>query len=212
VSRFLEPGQGTAFAEAMSVALDVLRDHGLRLDAQLTLAVKAMAQASVIVSTLRPGATINDFLALGLEHTQELIAEQATAERFAREAKRHTTTAALDFAERLPRLRQGIERWLEHLEHGEITLKLDTSDLERQVQAASDASRLVSIGLILGGILVGSAVAASVGSLGGRFLDFLPKFALVAYVVALAVATLAVLGLAWGQYRRRRSTSARERA
>ena len=38
----------------MTVGFRVLRDNGLRLDPSFTLAVKAMVQAEVIATTLRP--------------------------------------------------------------------------------------------------------------------------------------------------------------
>jgi hypothetical protein len=48
------PGQSAPLQKLVSEALDVLRDSSLRLDSQLTLAVKALAQAEAITWALVP--------------------------------------------------------------------------------------------------------------------------------------------------------------
>ncbi len=45
VGRYMDVGEYVPFAVVMAASLDVLRDNGLRLDPQLTLAVKALTQA-----------------------------------------------------------------------------------------------------------------------------------------------------------------------
>jgi len=47
-------GAGSDVKLVLSSAMDVLRDHGLRLDPQLTLGLKAMAQASAFFTQLAP--------------------------------------------------------------------------------------------------------------------------------------------------------------
>ena len=58
-------GRTAPLQKLVSEAVDVLRDAGYRLDPQLTLAAKAVAQAEAITSALVPEAGASDFAQLG---------------------------------------------------------------------------------------------------------------------------------------------------
>ena len=58
------PGRTALLQKLVSEAVDVLRDAGYRLDPQLTLAAKAVAQAEAITSTLVPEAGTSSFAQL----------------------------------------------------------------------------------------------------------------------------------------------------
>ena len=71
----------------LSSAMGVLRDHGLRLDPQLTLALKAMAQSSAFFTPLAPPD--RPFTEAALEAVRDL-AEQAVTEDAVLEAHEET--------------------------------------------------------------------------------------------------------------------------
>ncbi|MGD2078728.1 MAG: AarF/UbiB family protein, partial [Chloroflexota bacterium] len=91
VGRYLLYGQSTPFGETVNVAFGLLRDHGLRLDPQLTMAVKAMMQAEAVTTLLYPEGGI---IAEGVPMIQKLAAEAVTPERIRDEATKQVTMAA----------------------------------------------------------------------------------------------------------------------
>jgi ubiquinone biosynthesis protein len=54
IGRIMISGDTVDFGQAVSLAMDLLRQHGLRLDANLTLAIKALMQAQAIALLLYP--------------------------------------------------------------------------------------------------------------------------------------------------------------
>ena len=71
-------GAGTMdFAQSLNTGMDVLRRHGLRLDPNLTLAIKALMQAQAITTLLFPGGGL---LEQGIQVAQEEALKQITSE------------------------------------------------------------------------------------------------------------------------------------
>jgi ubiquinone biosynthesis protein len=78
VGRLMEyPSASTSLSQQVDLVFDVLQEHGLRLDSQLTLALKAIMQAEALARVISPGQGI---INLANQIIQELVMEQITAE------------------------------------------------------------------------------------------------------------------------------------
>ena len=69
ISRQLYVGGSAGFGQTVNLGLDLLRSHGLRLDPNLTMAVKALMQAEAFATLLYPEGGI---VAEGAEMVQEM--------------------------------------------------------------------------------------------------------------------------------------------
>jgi ubiquinone biosynthesis protein len=146
----------------MQDMLDSMRRSGYRLDPSLTLALKALFQAEEIVSALDPQLPL---IAVAFEQLKQLFRDQLTAENLTRTVRTQALRSAKRVMRRIPNLASATTRWLDQYESGELTVRLNTRDLEKQVnQAESNISRnltLLALALILAGLLVGSAIAST---------------------------------------------------
>ena len=127
-----------------------MRDHGLRLDPQLTLALKAMGQASAFFTPLTPPD--RTFTAAALEAVRELAEDAITEEAIVEAAKRESTKIAGQAIKEAPDYVKGLLSWRDQIKRGKFTLYLDTSSLDNQVASLrSIASTIVVAVLVAGG-------------------------------------------------------------
>jgi ubiquinone biosynthesis protein len=194
----LDSGHPAPLQKLVTEALDVLRTSGLRLDPQLTLAAKAVAQAEAITSALVPEAEANDFAELGGAALEELVPEALNAETIVKAARRRAFSAAGDFAQRLPSVQDAASLWLERLQKGEIPVSMRFSDLDRpMVRSAAGIPRLLAVATLLTGMLIGSAIVAALDTSQSGFRRDLADIALVVWIVVAAVAAVLAVALLW---------------
>jgi len=191
------PGQPPDLQKLVSEALDVLRDSGYRLDSQLTLAVKAVAQAEAITSALTPEAEASDFAKLGGAALEELVPKALNAGLGVTAARRHAISAAFDVARRLPAVPETASTWLGRLEQGEIPVSVRLAGLDEHMRRLEPIPRLIAVAIVLSGIVIGSALAAALGTGAGGFHASVADIALVVYLVATAIAAVLVAALLW---------------
>ena len=159
VGRYMAYGGGSGFGESVNVALGLLRDHGLRLDPQLTMAVKAMMQAEAVTTVLYPEGGI---MAEGVPMVKELAVEAVTTERIVDEATKQASMAAREVLKRLPTIQEATVKWLDQYSKGRFEVTIDTSELAEEVDKLGSIGRQIVIGIILVGMLIGSAIATFV--------------------------------------------------
>jgi ubiquinone biosynthesis protein len=197
VGRYLTYSKGTSFGKSVNVAFDLLREHGLRLDPQLTMAVKALIQGEAITTLLYPEGGI---VAEGVTLVRELAVEEITAERIQEEATRQVTMAARELLRRLPTLQEATTGWLDQYQKGRFEVTLDTSQLAKEVDKLGAIGRQAVIGIILVGMIIGSAIAsnliASVGAEEGAW-RFVFRLAYFGYVLAMIIAVVIVTKSVW---------------
>jgi ubiquinone biosynthesis protein len=194
VGRYLEPDSGGGFSQAVSAALDLLRDSGLRLDPELTLALKALIQLEAITSRLLPEGGLVE---LADRQIRGLVIDEVTPERVTEEVKKQATFAARELANRLPTLQEATLKWLNQYERGRFELYMDTSDLTEELGRARRVAVLGIVGLLLSGMIIGSAIAIGVASIADVDVGILPQVAFVGYVLSMGVAGLAVFVVLW---------------
>ena len=194
----LDSGHPAPLQKLVTEALDVLRTSGLRLDPQLTLAAKAVAQAEAITSALVPEAEANDFAELGGAALEELVPEALNAETIVKAARRKAFSAVGDVAQRLPSVQDAASLWLDRLQKGEIPVSMRFSDLDRPVvRSAAGIPRLLAVATLLTGLLIGSAIVAGVDTSQSGFRRDLANVALVVWIVVAAVAAVLAVALLW---------------
>jgi ubiquinone biosynthesis protein len=197
VGRIMISGGMVDFGRAVGVGLDLLRQHGLRLDPNLTLAIKALMQAQAIALLLFPAGGI---VAEGVQIVREEALQALTADRIYDESMKQLTMVAREAVNNLPSLSEATTKWLEQYRKGRFEVYLDTSGLTKEVNKISSLGRQVVIAVMLVGLIIGSAIATigiGLGELEGDFWNLINQIAIFSYVVASIVAGLIVLVLVW---------------
>ena len=191
----VDKGEKIQLAKMMGSAIDLLRQHGMRPDPQLSLAMKAMTQAEEFTKVLYPPGSSAEFVEKATGITRELVEEAVTAESVYAYARKRAVYTARELGQNVPSLNEVAANWLRQLGSGSIGVKLDTSDLDRELERVDGIARLGTWAFLLVGLLIASAIAATVGSTGA--LAPIRQAALVAYAAAAVVAALAILALGW---------------
>jgi ubiquinone biosynthesis protein len=197
VGRYLLYSQDSSFGDSVNVAFGLLRDHGLRLDPQLTMAVKAMMQAEAVTTLLYPQGGI---IADGVPMIKELAAEAVTPERITEEVTKQVTMAAREVFKRVPSIQEATTKWLDQYQRGRFEVTIDTSELTKEVDKLGGIGRQLVIGIMLVGMVIGSAIAASVVAITGtedEIWDFIFRLAYFGYVFAMIIAAIIVIKLVW---------------
>jgi ubiquinone biosynthesis protein len=186
---------GISLATAMKLLFEALARAGLRLDAELTLALKAMVQAEQIVATLAPELPMVD---VAFAETKRLLHQQFDTDFIVDTLRRQALRGAKEAVRRIPNLPGAIVRWLEGLQRGGFTLYIDTENVSKQIdEIDATLTRTVKwlvLSLLLVGLLISSAIASSVQTPGFQMLH------MVAYTIFMGgalVAGVIVLGMVW---------------
>ncbi len=177
--------------------MDVLRRNGLRLDPNLTLAVKALMQAQAITTLLFPGGGL---LEQGVQVAQEEALKQVTSENVDKVAKQALGMVARQISSNLPSLSEATLGWLTQYKKGRFEVYVDTSAISKEVVTLNRFGRQAVIALMLVGLVIGSAIVTAgiaMGSMSDPFWAIIIRLAVVGYVFASVVAMLMVLRLLW---------------
>ncbi|MGI9529680.1 MAG: AarF/UbiB family protein [Acidimicrobiia bacterium] len=196
------PGQKVeVVAKVMPLGLEILQRSGYRFDSQLTLAMKAMAQAEAITGALVPGWTGTEFMERSLAATKELVPDALTSDVVKDVAIRQASFVAREVIEQMPSLQEGALKWLTNLKKGGFKVELDTSDLDRHVVALRGVAMMMTLGLLIAGMVIGSALAAGIGGLEGSALAPVVDFAVIVFAISAGVGAIAILVLSWRLFR-----------
>jgi len=153
-------GSGADVKSIISASISVLRDNGYRLDPQLTLALKAMTQASAFFTPLAPPD--RPFTTAALEAAVDLGQQAVTGDVLVDAAKREGARVVGECLQAAPEYLRGLLSWQNQLKKGKLTVYVDTSSLDRQMEQARSISALIVVSVLLAGALVGSALASQV--------------------------------------------------
>jgi ubiquinone biosynthesis protein len=154
---------GTSTADIKSVlnaGLAVLRDNGYRLDPQLTLALKAIVQASAFFTALAPSD--RTFADAALEATIDLGEQAITGDVIKDVLKREGSRLAGEAIHAAPDYIKGLLSWRNQLKKGRLTVYVDTTSLDRQTAQLRTIATMIIIAVLVAGALVGSAIASQV--------------------------------------------------
>ncbi len=191
IGRLMEMQASTT--EIISATFDLLQQHGLRMDPQLTLAVKAFMQAERVAVNLDPNM---QFVNLAQKQVQELAVEQITPENVTNVVKKQAAFTLRELMREMPDLQTATLSWMKQYKKGRFEVFIDTSDLSKEVDQLNTLARQVIVGILLVGMLIGSAIAAGfAASLGGT--GMLPQLAYYGYLLAMGLAIIMIIYLIW---------------
>jgi ubiquinone biosynthesis protein len=197
ISRQLYVGGSAGFGQTVTLGLDLLRDHGLRLDPNLTMAVKALMQAEAFATLLYPeGGIVQE----GAEMVREMALQAVTADKVVDVVKEQVMMTAREALKRLPSLQEATIGWLDQYQKGRFEVYVDTSGLDKSVDKLARLGRQVVIALMLVGMIIGSAIATSVIAFikpDEQYWGFASRLAYLGFVVPMVVAIVIVLRLIW---------------
>ena len=202
-------GETLPLAEILPQGLELLREAGYRPDPQLTLAMKALTQASEFMVVLYPPGQSADFAAKAVDMARDLAKQHLTEERIANFAKQQSMYAVREAAQQLPSLQEATSRWLGQYRKGRFEVHVDTSDLEPKLDALGRMTRTLTLGLVVVGVLIASAIAANAPEKGT--FGALRDLAMVGYAVALVIALILILVLVWQALHRGRPPTSGQR-
>jgi ubiquinone biosynthesis protein len=198
VGRYMEPDVKSSVSESITVAFDVLRDHGLRLDTDLTLAIKSLTQVDAIVQVLIPDQSMVD---LANKLVREQALESVTSDKVQSYLTKQVTMTLREVVQRMPTFQEATLKWFDQYQKGRFEINIDTSDLNEELKKARGTASLVVVGVLLAGMIIGSAFAATVATLEGDFWSLLPRVAFLSFLFADIVAVFLVLFLLWRYWR-----------
>jgi hypothetical protein len=109
--------------------------------------------------------------------------------------------AAREIFKRLPTIQEATTKWLDQYQKGRFEVTIDTEQLAKEVDKLGGIGRQIVIGVVLVGMLIGSAIATSVltftGAEQNEFWEFVFRIAYFGYIFAMAIAVIIVIKLVW---------------
>ena len=197
IGRYFYVGSRLSFAQSVGVAFDLMREHGLRLDPNLTLAIKALMQSEAFTSALDPQGTV---VADAVSMIKELLLTSSTMDMAAEEVKKQLTITGRELVKRIPSLSDATLKWVDQYQKGRFEVYVDTSGLSSEVDKLAPLGRQIIVGILLAGMIIGSAIATSLLAFGGAqspLWQFLSRIAYIGYVLAMLIAAAIVVRLVW---------------
>ena len=201
MGRYMGQGQVTSFGQIANEGFEVLRVHGLRLDSDLTLAVKALVQTESVARALSTGSGL---ISEGVPMLRDMVVQSITGEKILEIATKQVMQTAGDVIGRLPSLSDATMSWIDQYQKGRFEVTVDTSQLSKEVGKLTRLGREVVIAVMLVGMLVGSAIA----SYGLAALDLktsiwvaVERLAVIGFLLALVLSFIIVLRLVWRWFR-----------
>jgi ubiquinone biosynthesis protein len=193
IGRYMDPDSPSSFGPLMNIVFDLLSTHGLRLDSDLTLAIKAMMQAEAIYTALYPEG--GGLVEMGFETVKELALQETTADNVKSILTRQASVVAQDLVKELPSLKNATLGWLGMYRRGRFELHVDTSDIAKEVSSLHRIAQQIILGIVLVGMIVGSAIAASFSAVAGDLGSTLAQWALTIFFISVVIAGLLVIVL-----------------
>ncbi|GAH26926.1 unnamed protein product, partial [marine sediment metagenome] len=173
-------------------ALNLLYKYGLQLDRSLTIALKSLMQTEELMRTLAPDLS---FLNAAVEEVQEVIINQVQSDAVYEGIKKQGIRTAKNLVVNWPKWQRAAGRWAEQLESGSLSMKLDTRELNQNIEnvnkSLNHSVRSVVVGLLIVGMLLGSAIVSLAPLENLRFLDFLPYDV---FIIIFIIAAILALG------------------
>ena len=182
-----------ALGAVFGALMGVLFEHGIRLPLDLTLAIKVLLQTEAIARTLDPAADVLEVVrSINQQQFWERLDPQRMAERLGDDAR--------EFMRLARSMRRATEQFLTQAEGGEFALKLDVSQQAPQTQPLAVIINRLTVGLILIGMTIGSAIAMNVSP--EESWSFLPVLGVIGFVASMAVSGVLVWRMLLEMWRR----------
>jgi ubiquinone biosynthesis protein len=203
VQRYMIYGDAASLQMVISAILGLMYARGMRLNQQLTIALKALVQIEEAIATLSPTVSMVD---IAMDEARQLLVEQLTFENIAETVRKQATRTVKELARRAPSLSDATLRWLDQYQSGRLTVHVDTTDLSRDIEhIRTDVKGVfdrVFIAVILAGLLVGSAIVSQLTTPVEILGISLTDLAGIAFVVSALFGLYFVASYVWEAFRR----------
>jgi ubiquinone biosynthesis protein len=153
---YLVYSKQASLGKSLTSFLSAMVNNGLRLDSELTLAIKAVMQAEETAKALSFDINIGEAAVI---EARAALLEALEPDNVSKQFRGTALRLGKELARRAPTLEEGALRWLDMFGKGRITVDLDTSGLDRSITRATDLGRSATVGLIVVGQLIGTAIA-----------------------------------------------------
>ncbi|HET9346527.1 MAG TPA: AarF/UbiB family protein [Candidatus Limnocylindrales bacterium] len=157
--QYLIYGEADSIGGALAGFLGAAFDHGLRLDTQLTLAIKAVVQAE---DTARRLAYDLDLGQAAVEEAQAAFLAALDPENVRKQVQGRAIRIGKELARRAPSLDAALISWLDVINRGKLVVEVDTSELNRAVDKVGGVGKQATVGLIVVGQLIGTAIVMAI--------------------------------------------------
>jgi ubiquinone biosynthesis protein len=183
--QYLIYSKADSLGSALSKFLGAVFNDGLRLDSQLTLAMKAVIQAE---ETARALSFDIDLGQAAVTEARAALLDSLTPERVQKQLQGTALRVGKELARRVPSMEVAALKWLDMFNQGKLTVEVDTSDLNRSVVKVGAVARQATVGLIVVGQLIGTAIVMAI-----LLQPSLSQFLGVAYLAMIAFAVTLVV-------------------
>ena len=157
--QYLIYGHVDSLGQALSGFLGAVFEAGLRLDSQLTLAIKAVIQAE---ETARALSWDIDIAGAAAEEAADALRESLDYDRLRKQARSTALRIGKEVARRVPSVEDAAFKWFDMFNRGRITVEVDTADLGKRIGAVAAIGRQATVGLIVAGQLIGTAIVMAI--------------------------------------------------
>jgi hypothetical protein len=97
-----------------------------------------------------------------MREAQAALLESLEPDRVAKQLSNTAARIGKELARRTPSLESGLLKWLDLVNEGKLKIEVDTSDLSRSIDQVGGLGRQATVGLIVVGQLIGTAIAMSI--------------------------------------------------
>lgn len=206
LQRYVVYAEGTpSIAEVAPQAFSLLFTYGLSLDRSLAIALKGLMQAEELVRTLAPDIS---FLHAAVEEVQVVLMDNIDGEIIYEKVKDTAIQTAKDALVRWPTWKRSLGQWAAQLESGKLTISVDTNEFNQQIgdldkRLGSSVQQLI-LGLLLVGMLLGSAIISTVPLREIALFEYLPQDLFIGiFILVAALSLIYVLRIMWNFWRNR---------
>lgn len=157
--QYLVYGKADSLGSALGAFLSAVFNNGLKLDSQLTLAIKAVIQAE---ETARALSFDIDLGEAAVTEARAALLDSFTPEKIQKQIQGSAVRIGKELARRVPSLESATLSWLDQYNKGKFVVEVDTSGLEKSISSVSDIGRQATVGVIVVGQLIGTAIVMAI--------------------------------------------------
>ena len=136
--QYLIYGKATSLGDALSAFLGAVFNNGLRLDSQLTLAMKAVIQAEETARALSFDIDMGD---AAVTEARAALLESFTPDRISKQVQGSAVRIGKELARRAPSMEGAALKWLDMFNQGKLTVEVDTKGLEKSADQSAARRR-----------------------------------------------------------------------
>jgi ubiquinone biosynthesis protein len=157
--QYLVYGKASSLGDALGSFLGAVFDNGLRLDSQLTLALKCVIQAEESARALSFDVDLGE---AAVTEARAALLDSFTPEKIQKQVQASAVRIDKELARRVPSLESATLSWLDQYNKGKFVVEVDTKGLERSISSVSAIGRQATVGVIVVGQLIGTAIVMAI--------------------------------------------------